>query len=189
MYYKPGSFVRCQKLFIVNTYWFSHFFFESRSYVFPGGLWTFNDPRFTSQVLRITGVARPYLIKNSEGLLWDKGLVTEVQNQQKIRYSCYICECFVLVIAIKVKIKMVAISRWWCTLNIQRLRIWGVKIVTLGLFEASQRYRPDIRHLLIYYLSGTKVPICILGVMFWSPVLPPPPQLCYLSPKEFLLIH
>lgn len=115
------------------------YFFESRSYVFPGRLWTSNDPSFTSQVLRITDVAWPYLIKNSEGLLWDKGLVTEVQNQKKIRYSCYICECFVLVIAIKVKIKMVAISRWWCTLNIQRLRIWGVKIVTLGLFEASQR--------------------------------------------------
>lgn len=125
--------------YLLSTLIDSVIFFESRSYVFPGGLWTFNDPRFTSQVLRITGVARPYLIKNSEGLLWDKGLVTEVWNQEKIRYSCYICECFVLVIAIKVKIKMVAISRWWCTLNIQRLRIWGVKIVTLGLFEASQR--------------------------------------------------
>lgn len=131
--YLLSTLIYCQKK------WFSHFFFESRSYVFPGGLWTSNDPSFTSQVLRITGVARPYLIKNSEGLLWDKGLVTEVQIQKKIRYSCYICECFVLVIAIKVKIKMAAISRWWCTLNIQRLRIWGVKIVTLVLFEASQR--------------------------------------------------
>lgn len=67
-------------------------------------------------------MAYPYLIKNSKGFLWYQGRVSEVQNHKKIKHSCYICECFILVITIKVKIKMSVIYRWWNTFNIPRYR-------------------------------------------------------------------